>query len=188
MQTAQYLSKIFILGVLLLLLTSCLWIGWESNEERGLALKEQEGFSLLVPSTWAEISENDLPLPKSGEIVFAYASPTQRQGYINNIMILSSENKGSESSAALMKSNASFLGQSLEDFTLMEEKDISFADDDTGRLVKFYGKYNTSTPEIVYLQTAKSCGEQSYFMTLSLAEKLESYDRYEYLLQSFECN
>ena len=177
--------KISLLLVLSLGLISC--FGGSADTERGLVIQETEAFQIKVPSTWSQISAADLPLPKSWEIEFAYASPTQRQGYMNNIIVLSSENKQKESSQGLMKSNAHFLNQNLESFTLAEEKAITYTDGDAGLLVRFTGKYNTSTPEVVYLQTAKSCGDNSYYITLSLAEKLDSYERYEYLLKAFEC-
>jgi len=170
----------------LFLLTSCSG-GTETTDETGLVIKGTDIFSIKLPETWKEVTWESLPLPKNGQVEFAYASPQERQGYLNNIVILSSKNALSESSTQLMWHNAKLLNESLQDFTIIEEKKQEFLDGEEGIFLSFYGKYNTITPELTYIQTAKSCGDMSYFITVSLAEKLETYEKYEYLLQSFEC-
>lgn len=179
------MKKIIIFLFIALWLSSCFW--GESIDETGLDRHSEEWFSLLVPESWKKINTEDLPSPQSGEIVFALASPEERQWYINNIVVLRSENTKQESSQSLMKNNASFLSWELEDFQNISEENIIFSDDSSWILLVFSGKYNKQTPELVYLQTARKCNDMSYFITLSLAEKFDNYDRYAYLLKSFEC-
>lgn len=97
-------------------LTSCFGGGEESIDETGLVEKSFSGFTIKIPNSWTEVMEDDLPIPKSGDIELAYASSQERQGYINNIVILSSKNTLGEDNAALMKNNENFLKSSLKTF------------------------------------------------------------------------
>ncbi len=170
---------------IIFILSSCFW--WNNIDETWLSLKNTESFSMLVPENWRDIPSSEMPIPKSGEIVFLLSSWEERQWYRNNIVVLKSKNTKNESSLSLMKNNVNFLSNSLENFQIITEENINFQDDQAWILLTFTWKYNKQTPEIVYLQTARSCKDTSYFITLSLAEKLKSYDRYAYLLKSFKC-
>lgn len=180
------MKYIISLITLVFILSSCFgsstWV-----DETGLSEQDLWTFSILTPDSWETMDIADLPEPKAWEIVYGVSSVEQREGYLNNIVVLKSENTKNESSASLMKNNANFLNSSLDNFKVISEENIVFADQQQGVLLTFSWKYNRNTPEITYLQTARSCDDASYFITLSLAEKLESYDRYAYLLKSFEC-
>lgn len=171
---------------LVLILSSCFGSG-NSVDETGLSRQDLWTFSILTPDSWSSMDIADLPEPKAGEIVYGVSSVEQRQWYLNNIIILKSENTKGESSASLMKNNANFLNSSLDDFTIISEENMLFQDEESWILLTFSGKYNRNTPQVTYLQTARSCSDASYFITLSLAEKLDNYDRYAYLLKSFKC-
>lgn len=176
---------------LTLFLTWCFWIGEEAQVEEdvnaGLIQQEIQGIDISTPSAWKIVPVSTLPVPKSGEIVFASSSTEQRQWYLNNIVILKSPNALSESSKSLMKNNVNFLNMSLESFNLKSEKEIIFNDEENWLLLTFEGKYNSETPQITYLQTARSCGDNAYYITLSLAEQLPDYDRYADILKTFAC-
>lgn len=177
---------VFILLTSTIILNWCFF--WEDEVGSWLELTQKEGFSLQLPNSWSEIQSSKLPIPKSGTVELAYASSEARQWYINNIVVLSSSNSQRESSSSLMKNNGNFLNQQLDDFDLAEEKNIVFPDEDQWILLRFMWKYNSSTPQAVYLQTAKNCGEKSYYITLSITETPETYERYEHLLESFQCS
>lgn len=180
------MKYIWICFVMVLLLSSCFWN--DEIEDRGLIETTKEWFSLSVPNSWEEISASSLPLPNAWAVVFASQSSQERNGYFNNLVILKEENTGTSSSETLVKSNISFLKQNMRTFSLLEEKNISFLDGDTWIILLFSGKYNLQTPEVVYLQTARSCPEWDFFMTLSIWAKQESYEQYEYLLQTLSCD
>lgn len=171
--------------VALIFMTSC--SGAESAEERGLIMTSWEWFTIQRPENWKEIAQTTLPLPKSWELVFALASEQEKNNYINNLVVLRSEWKSSSSSSALVKSNISFLQQNMTNFSLISEKNISFLDESQGTIIIFSGRYNTQTPKAFYLQTARNCWENNFFVTLSIAEELESYEAYAYILQSLSC-
>lgn len=180
------MKKIIISIFLVFVLSSC--FSWdETDENTWLILKDLGEFSLLVPNSWEEVNANKLPVPKKWELVYSIVSKQEKQGYKNNIIILKAENKLDESSQELMKNNINFLKTTLQSFTLKQEENILFQDQEKGTLITFSWQYSKQTPEVVYLQTARACGEMSYFLTLSLAEKLDDYSRYAHLLKSFSC-
>jgi len=179
--------KIFVfLFIALLILTWCFW-GESSPTATWLVIQETESFSIPTPSTWQSIPLEDLIQPKSGEIALAFRSNTPRQWYINNIVILQQEN-ASISAQAIIESGIESLEKWIKWYSLISNRDIQFADNAPGKLIIYSGKYSTDTPETVYIQSARVCGDTGYYMTISLTEKLESYDRYEYILQNFRCN
>ena len=108
-----------------------------SSSVSTLVKQEKEGFSLSVPNTWKNIPLEDVPVPKTGEVVYAVASTEPRQGYLNNIVIIKAENTLAESSQALMKSSAQILDTSLQSFAVKKEEDFLFADGEASILLTF---------------------------------------------------
>lgn len=180
------MKKIILSFVVLLTLQWCFWNS--VGTQTGLTLQDKESFSILIPDSWTEIGESDTPTPKSWEIILAYSSNSERQWYLNNIIILETPSRSQESSESLMKNSLQSLQKSIQNFKIIEEKIVIFADEQSGTIVTYIGKYNDTTPETTYIQTARVCGDNNYYLTLSLAEQLKSYDRYEYILQTFRCN
>lgn len=171
---------------MILFLSSCFWS--DETEDRGLIEESVAGLSLSVPNSWEQVSSSSLPLPNAGEIVFASQSRQEKSWYFNNLVILKEENTNAISSQALIKNNMSFLKQNMRSFSLISEKNISFLDEEAGSILIFSGRYNLQTPEVVYLQTARSCPEWNFLLTLSIWEKLENYEQYEYILQTLTCD
>lgn len=160
--------------------------GEESTSATGLIIQENEEFSIPTPSTWETIPESDLVTPKSWEVALAFRSPTPKQWYINNIVILKVAST-TISAETIIDSGLQSLEKWIKWYDLISNKEITFADNQTGKIIIYTGKYSSDTPETVYIQSARVCGDTGYYMTISLTEKLENYDRYEYILQNFEC-
>lgn len=180
------MKKTFFILLPLLLLASC----FSSDEESvssGLVEVETEAFTLSVPESWSEVSPSSISSPKIGTLELAYASETQREGYINNLVVLAMDATQGESSVALMENTKIGLKTNLSLFSLISEQAITFADGDTGTALIYKGKYSKSTPTLTYIQTAKQCDDTSYFTTLSFSQDIEDYSRYVYLLGSFDC-
>jgi len=87
-----------------------------------------------------------------------------------------------------MKSSTQSLKDDIENFEIISEKTVSFADGKSSLMLTYSWKYNITTPKATYIQTARVCWDNNYYLTLSLTEELEKYDRYEYILQTFSCN
>jgi hypothetical protein len=178
--------KIFIYLLLsTIILSSCFW-GDDNVATTGLVSQENENFSIPTPSSWVTIPQEDLVVPKSWEIVLAFRSPTPKQWYINNIVILKKENT-SISAQAIIDSGIQSLEKWIKWYKLLSNREVQFADNVSGKIISYTGKYSVDTPETVFIQTARVCWNDSYYMTISLTENLASYDRYEFILQSFEC-
>lgn len=186
--TSFIIMKYFYLWIILLFLSSCFGFFEEDETSASLILNDNEEFSILVPNTWWEISNNDLPVPKSWETVLALKSQWEREWYYNNLVILKAENTWDTNSLSLMQSTESMLRNSLDEFKLTAKNNFTFPDEDVWVMLVFSWKYNSNTPTTQYIQTAKICDDTSYFMTISVWEILESYARYEEILQTFRCN
>ena len=169
-------------------LSSCFWSWDESSSERWLESVEWPWFSIEVPSNWSELASNDFPIPKSGELVYAIASSEERNNYLNNLVVLRADEKTDVSSSSLVQSSIWFLEQNMLNFNLIEQKDITFLDETSWSIAIFSARYNTQTPTAYYLQTARNCSEGNFFVTLSLAEEVESFSPYEYILKTLNCN
>lgn len=169
----------------LFFLISC-W-SWDSSPSAtGLIIQENDDFSIPTPSSWEVIPESDLVTPKSWEIALALRSPTPREWYINNIVILKVENT-SISAEGIIDSGLQSLEKGIKWYNLISKRDITFADNQTGKIITYTGKYSNDTPEAVYVQSARVCGDNGYYMTISVTEQLEDYERYEFILQNFKC-
>jgi len=180
----KYLSFL----ISLLFLSSCFWFFQWDDTSSNLILNDTEHFSILVPNTWWEIPTSELPIPKSWETILALKSQNEREGYYNNLVILKVENTADTNSISLMQSTEKMLKNSLDAFKLTAKNNFTFPDEETWIILTFSGKYNSNTPTTQYIQTAKICDDASYFMTISVWEVLESYARYEEILQTFRCN
>ncbi len=162
------------------------WCFWEEqSDKRGLILHDTKDFSLFVPKTWTQVDENDITVPDGAVLSLALASSQERQGYLNNLVIISSP-ATQENTTDIMNSSH-FVNQKRNNFTLLSEHRTNFLDDLPADILIFRGRYNPDNPEITYIQTVKNCDDTKYFMTISVAEKLEDYERYEYVLRTFRC-
>lgn len=166
-------------------LISCWWAD-DSPAATGLIIQENEGFSIPTPSTWKTIPNEDLVIPKSGEIALAFRSESPKQWYINNIVILKKDNTAI-SPQAIIESGIQSLEKWIKWYKLISNNEVTFTDNQKGNIITYSWKYSSDTPETIYIQTARVCDDVGYYMTISLTEKLESYDRYEYILQNFNC-
>jgi len=175
----------FSLLLVSIILSSCFWWG-DSVTSTGLTFQENESFSIPTPSAWIDIPQDELVIPKSGQIALAFRSPAQKQWYMNNIVILKQENT-SISAQAIIESGIQSLEKWIKWYTLLSNREVEFADGQLWNIISYTGKYSADTPETVFIQSARVCWNDSYYMTISLTEQLESYERYEYILQSFEC-
>ena len=181
--------KIASIFLVLIFLTSCFWdIREIPDSDTWLELIEQESFSIFLPVNWEQVPQVDLVDPSQWELMLWYRSLEVRWWYYNNIIIIRNENRLQETSISLMNNNINTLRLSLQSFDLIAEDRIDLWDEREGKIIVFRGKYGTQTPEAHYIQTAVSCDEMSYFITISVWEDLWDYTRYYPLLESFRCS
>jgi len=178
----------YILLVSLVFLSGCFGLFESEETATWLVLSDTENFSILVPDSWENLPSDDIPVPNTGQTVLAMKSQNEVAGYYNNLIILESENAIASTSQALMSSTKTMLEKNLTSFNLISQDSFQFSDEETWTMLVFNGRYNTATPSLYYVQTAKVCGDTSYFLTISVGSEQESYDRYAYVLQTFQCN
>jgi hypothetical protein len=56
-----------------------------------------------------------------------------------------------------MKNSIQSLQKNIENFKIIEEKEVIFVDEQSGTIVSYTGKYNDTTPVTTYIQTARVC-------------------------------
>lgn len=81
--------------------------------------------------------------------------------------------------------NAQTIRNYLE-YSRIQNDLIIFSDSDESRVIVFEAKYNTSTPKLKFIQTAKVCGTSVYLIHFSLALD-KSPDAYIALAKTFSC-
>lgn len=72
------------------------------------------------------------------------------------------------------------------EYTKLKNEAILFSDSDESMLYIFEARYNTATPRMKFLQTAKVCGTRVYLMHIALSLD-KSADTYKDILKTFEC-
>lgn len=181
--------KIFVISLILVVfLSACFW--GRSNvpdSSSWLELVESERFDIALPANWLTVRESELVTPSQWELVLAYRATESRWWYYNNIIIIENENKLRETDISLMNNNINTLRLSLQEFHLIAEDELMLHSWREGRVIVFSGKYGSQTPVANYIQTAISCGEASFFLTISVWSDLWDYTRYYPLLESFRC-
>lgn len=179
------MKKITIL-FLFLFLFSC------SSEEKGDALQNYNGefFSIQIPTNWVILNGDDkvLPAPSVWNIALSIASPDMVNGFSNNLLILEDDLSYKITSSDFSKMNNDSSKKSYDDYVVREEKEIEFADGEKSTLFVFDAKYDSKTPKLTFLQTARICQEKkSFFLTLALPMDIKETARYEEMFSTFEC-
>lgn len=182
--------KLFFLYIWALLLLSSCFSAWETQliESTWLLNIEKEAFTMSIPANWQEVSDYELVAPSQWELVLAYRASEERNGYFNNIVVLKNQNRLRETSTSLMQNSINTLKLSMQTFRVISEDKIIFSWDEEADVIVFEGQYGPQTPILNYIQTARSCDEDSYFLTISVGSDLWDYTRYYPLLESFRCN
>lgn len=145
---------------------------------------------MMVPINWVNLTEKEetLPSPSFWEVALAFASTDFQDGFSNNILIIKDMLNYETSSAEFSSlNNIGATGEYLE-YEKVEEKEISFSDDEKSILYTFVARYNEQSPKLTFLQTAHICeGKKSFFLTIALPMNITDATRYEEIITSFAC-
>jgi hypothetical protein len=74
-----------------------------------------------------------------------------------------------------------------EEYVKLDEKEVTFADEDISNLYVFETKYNRETPRKRFVQTSKVCDDAVYLITIATELNPREPARYETLAKSFQC-
>ncbi|MDD5197653.1 MAG: hypothetical protein PHN60_02215 [Candidatus Gracilibacteria bacterium] len=178
------MNKIIVLTCLFLL-TSC---GTSTDTSLTTTPFAGGGFSIDTPKTWIAVDKAALPTTKNGTIALALTSTDIVSGYSNNMSILKEKMTETMSSKKYSVVNYALTTSAYREFIKLEEKVITFGDNDESNLYVFEAKYNTNTPKQKFIQTAKVCGDTVYLITFGLGLTTGTTTKYEDLIKSFVCN
>lgn len=149
-----------------------------------------EFFSVQIPNNWVILNgdEKVLPSPNVWSIALSIASPEAVNGFSNNLLILEEDLNYDITASDFSKMNNDSSQKSYAEYLLREEKEIEFADGEKSKIFIFDAKYDSKTPKLTFLQTARICNEKkSFFLTLALPMDIKETARYEEMISTFEC-
>lgn len=178
------MKKIFVIFFLIFWLLSC------GESDDWLINFSWENFSLRIPNNWEIIDnkDNSIPLPSTWKVEFAIRTKTESNWFLNNLIILSEEQKNKISAEEYVSSSNLVSEKDFFEYKKIEEKEISFKDWNSSKLIIFEARYNNQTPKVNFLQTANICSDgKAYHLTLALEKTISDFSRYEYMLSNFNC-
>ncbi len=166
--------------------------GSTSTDTASLTTFKGEGFSIDVPKSWIAKESKDIPTPKNGSVALAMTSADISSGFANNILILKDTLNAAENGEKMTSKKYSVVNQALttgkyEEYTKIDEKEITYPDADVSNLYVFEAKYNRDTPKKRFVQTAKICDNKVYLVTIGIELNSGSTSKYENLAKSFQC-
>jgi len=174
------------LFLIFFVLGSCTLPGTQTETNSSLVQVQTINFSLSLPKTWKKSDGIDLPATKYGTIELSYTSPDVKYGFSNNILILSDELKTPMTSYKYAQLNQVQTTQKYLEYTKLKNDALLFPDGDTSQVYTFEARYNTSTPRMKFVQSAKVCGTRVYLLHVSLSLEKDPAT-YIDLLKSFQC-
>jgi len=185
----KHFTKLVLLFLATVLLSSCLWDATEDTTTKGLETKVLDTFSISVPASWKVLSPSDegLPSPVRGSIALAVSSTELKNGFANNISIIEQRLPGAPSVGDVTSTLEQEMKEDFYSYTLLESGNLEFLDGTNSQILVFDAKYNQNTPKVKYLQVPQVCGNNVYILTLAIDSKIESFERYKYILQTFSC-
>lgn len=180
------MKKIFSLIFLWFFLVWC----FSNTDSDGLVFyNDNENFSLKIPENW-EVIENTtwvLPKPRSWEIEFAVKSKIEKEGFLNNLVVLSENLKSEISASSFVKSTTINSENDYFEYEKIEDKNFVFENGDSTNIVIFNARYDEKTPKLKFIQTANICKNRAFLITLAISSSVEDTSRYEKMLSSFSC-
>lgn len=184
------MQKYLFVFVSLFLLSSC-FSSTTSVDSSSLKEYTWSGFSMSVPNSWTILDSKttNLPNPKNSSIALAISSPEMKYWFANNMLILKWKVSKDISSKNYSTLNNVGSSKDYKNYLKLSESDITFTDSSISSLYTFEAKYNESTPNLKFLQTAVVCKNlDAYFITLALNVDVKDTSKYEDMIKTFKCN
>lgn len=151
-------KNIFVLLLVSFFLTSCSSTSSSSEvQATGLTDQSTSYFSMKTPEKWTVLSGSTLPTPKQGTISLAVTSDELKYGFASNILVLTQTLEKEVSSKDFSILNNVGSTREYTEYNKLESKSIEFTDKENSDLYIFEARYNTSTPKLKFLQTARVC-------------------------------
>lgn len=190
------LKKITLILLTSLLLFSC----WEDENKQaentknttqvGLRFFPWEDFTMNIPAAWNIITDNKniLEKPSNWKVELAITSPDTKNGFSNNLIILSQFLKEKSNSKDYSILNNIWAERKYLNYYKKYWKDFLFDDWKKSMIYNFEAKYSEETPMLTFLQTAYICkNNKAFFITIALPLDIKNVSKYEKMIASFKC-
>ena len=194
------MKKIIIILLTSFLLFSCWSNKTEDNtkevitttkiKKAGLRNYPGKDFSMKIPVAWNIITDNKemIPNPNNWKIELAITSPDTKNGFANNLIILSQQLEKYTTSKDYSITNNIWAENEYLNYFKKSAKEFSFNDWEKSMLYNFEAKYSAETPTLQFLQTAHICNnKKAFFITLALPLSIKDISKYEKMLATFKC-
>lgn len=182
------MKKVLLVITSLFILFSC---DSTTTENKSLTTYNWNWFSLDIPVSWVAIdgSWSALPTPRDGKLELVVSSKEQKDGFINNLLVLSKDLETDSNSYDFMVKNNPKNYKWYAEYAEVEAKDFVFNDWEKSKLYVFDAKYNKDNSKLKFLQTARICdGKKSFFLTMGLSLNITDTAKYEDIFKSFKCD
>ena len=149
-----------------------------------------EDFSVKIPAAWNNITGNKemLPTPSNWEIELAITSSETKNGFSNNLIILSQKLENPTNSKDYSITNNIGSENEYLNYFKKASKEFSFNDSEKSMIYIFNAKYSEETPLLTFLQTAYVCeNNKAFFLTIALPLDISDTLKYEEMLATFKC-
>lgn len=141
---------------------------------------------LSVPDNWVEPKATDIPLIRQGTVLLALLSPEVKYGFSHNILVIGDTLTQPVTSKKYSELNNFQTTKNYLEYTKLSDEALLFGDTDESRVYVFEARYNTTTPRMKFIQTAKVCGTKVYLLHAAISLDKEP-DNYVDLFRSFQC-
>lgn len=180
--------RLFIVFVIPFILAACSLPGTQDENsvvEENTVTFENDQISMLVPKTWSGKTES-LPSLRAGSVIAAFISGDVRQGFANNLLIISDDLMNVMTSKRYSEFNNLQTKKNYYEYSSLKEEDMTFSDNETTRVYVFEARYNETTPKMKFIQTARVCGRKVYLLHFTLSPEKKS-ENYISLMKTFTC-
>lgn len=183
------MQKVLFLVFLLFSLASCSLPGTQTEtvaSTDATFVYDGSGFSVSLPKTWTLAKSSEVPTPHYGTLSVAYISPEVKYGFASNIIVMRDILTSPVTSKRYSELNNLQTTRNYLEYTNLQDTAITFTDSDVSQIYVFEARYNTTTPLMKFIQTAKVCGTEVYLLhfTLSLDKDAAKYID---LFKTFTC-
>ncbi|GAB0175305.1 MAG: hypothetical protein HHAS10_11840 [Candidatus Altimarinota bacterium] len=180
--------RFFIVFIVPFLFVGCTLPGVQDEStlvEDNTVTFENDQVSMLVPKTWSGKTDNFPPL-RAGSVIAAFISGDVRQGFANNLLIISDDLVNVMTSKRYSEFNNLQTKKNYYEYSSLKEEDMTFSDNEITRIYVFEARYNETTPKMKFIQAARVCGTKVYLLHFTLSPEKKS-DNYISLMKTFTC-
>lgn len=144
------------------------------------------GFSVKIPESWTSTGSQNLPSINNGSVVFSAISNEKKNNFSNNFLIISEKLEHIWSSIQYSEINNRSTSKKYSEYSLVKTENFIFPDSDDGKYYIFDARYNSNTPKLRFIQTAKMCGTTVFLLNSTIS--LDSdFSKIINIFKTFKC-